>query len=1310
MSSPLRRRMFLFVIGLAVILAGRFPLRLASVPNSVAAQSSQAYTWKNVVTGGGGGYIPGIVFNPSQQGLMYARTDIGGAYRWNASTSSWIPLMDWVTPSDWNTLGVESIATDPVNPNRFYVAAGLYTNSFTTADGAILASTDQGNTFSRTNLPFKLGGNMPGRSMGERLAIDPNLDSTLYLGTRSGNGLWRSTDFGATWSQVTSFTAVGNYVQTAGDPYLGDPDGIVWETFDPRTGSAGNASQTIYVGIANLSTSIYRSTDAGNTWAAVPGQPTGFLPHHGVLASDGTLYITYNNNAGPYDGTSGDVWKFNTATGAWTLISPIPSTNTADDYFGYGGLTVDALHPQTIVVSALNSWWPDTQLFRSTNGGATWTDIWSFSSYPNRTLLYSQDITAAPWLNFGNTNPVPPVPSPLLGWMVGSVEIDPFNSDHMLYGTGATLYGTNNLTAWDSGGPVDISVMAAGIEETAVEDLISPPTGPSLLSALGDVGGFVHTSLTAAPSTMYTAPIFTSGSSLDYAELSPSFIVRVGVVNKSATPVPNSSGFSFNSGGSWFQGNSEPGGITTGGGTVAAAADASRVVWSPANSGVYVSTDNGNTWTLATGIPSGAIVASDRVNPMKFYGFANGAFYISTNGGVSFTATGATGLPTAGNPVNFKAIPGIEGDIWLAGGSTGSGVYGLWHSTNSGTTFTQLSNVQQADDIGFGMAAPGASYMSLFTSAEIGGLRGIYRSDNEGASWILINDPAHQYAITAQSITGDPRIYGRVYVSTNGRGIVYGDIAGTASPSFALSAAPSSVTINQGASGTSTITVAPSGGFTGSVALTASGLPSGVTASFSPASTTGTSTLTLTASSTATTGGATVTVKGTSGTLTATTAIGLTVNPVAPPNFSLSASPTSLTVVQGTSGTSTLTVTPSGGFTGSVGLAVTAGLPTGVTATFSPTSTTGTSTLTLAASGTATTGAATVTVTGTSGALSHTAAINLTVSAAATPNFSLSASPTSLTVVQGTSGTSTLTVTPSGGFTGSVALAAGTLPTGVTATFSPASTTGTSTLTLAASSTATTGTTTVTVTGTSGSLSHTAAISLTVNPVATPNFTLAASPTSLTVAQGASGTSTLTVTPSGGFTGSVALTAGTLPTGVTATFSPTTTTGTSTLTLAASSTATTGAATVTVTGTSGSLSHTASISLTVSPSSGTGGVTVTPVVASNGGFFNEEDIKLANTATLTALSITVVIQRTTGVSFNGQYNTVGSQITQSNTSTTSTITYTFTLASGQTLGAGTGWTFAAQTSGTGTTHPVTGDTYTVTYTTGGVSHTQSGTF
>ena len=103
-----------------------------------------------------------------------------------------IPLLDHVVWDEWSHTGVLSLATDPVDPDNVYAAVGTYTNSWDPQNGAVLRSHDRGETWQRTMLPFKVGGNMPGRGMGERLQVDPNDNRVLYLGTESGNGLWRS--------------------------------------------------------------------------------------------------------------------------------------------------------------------------------------------------------------------------------------------------------------------------------------------------------------------------------------------------------------------------------------------------------------------------------------------------------------------------------------------------------------------------------------------------------------------------------------------------------------------------------------------------------------------------------------------------------------------------------------------------------------------------------------------------------------------------------------------------------------------------------------------------------------------------------------------------------------------------------------------------------------------------------------------------------------------------------------------------------------------------------------------------------------
>ncbi|MFJ9737531.1 cellulose binding domain-containing protein [Streptomyces sp. NPDC101166] len=758
-----RTRVLTAVLALAAGLLAGTPPALASGAEKTTI-SAESYTWKNARIDGGG-FVPGIVFNRKEKNLAYARTDIGGAYRWQQSSKTWTPLLDSVGWANWGHTGVVSLASDPVDPNRVYVAAGTYTNSWDPGNGAVLRSADRGASWQRADLPFKLGGNMPGRGMGERLAVDPHRNSVLYLGAPSGKGLWRSTDSGVTWSQVANFPNVGNYVQDPSDTsgYASDNQGIVWVTFDESTGTAGSATRTIYVGVADKDNAVYRSTDAGATWSRLAGQPTGQLAHKGVLDTvNGQLYVAYSDKGGPYDGGKGRLWRYTTATGVWTDISPVAE---ADTFYGFSGLTVDRQRPGTVMATAYSSWWPDTQIFRSTDSGATWTKAWDYTSYPERANRYTIDVSSSPWLTWG-ANPSPPEQSPKLGWMTEALEIDPFDSNRMMYGTGATIYGTESLRNWDTGGQFAVRPMVQGLEETAVNDLDSPPSGAPLLSALGDVGGFRHTDLTKVPSMMFTSPNFTTTTSLDHAESDPNTVVRVGNLDSGPHVA-----FSTDNGANWFAG-SDPSGVS-GGGTVAAAADGSRFVWSPQGAGVQHTTGFGSSWTASTGIPAGAVVESDRVDPKVFYGFKSGRFYVSSDGGASFTASAATGLPS-GDSVRFKALPGARGDVWLAGGAS-DGAYGLWHSTDGGASFAKLSNVQEADTIGFGKAASGASYQTLYTSAKIAGVRGIFRSTDKGATWTRINDDAHQFGWTGAAITGDPRVYGRVYLATNGRGVIYGD-------------------------------------------------------------------------------------------------------------------------------------------------------------------------------------------------------------------------------------------------------------------------------------------------------------------------------------------------------------------------------------------------------------------------------------------------------------------------------------------------------------------------------------------------------
>jgi photosystem II stability/assembly factor-like uncharacterized protein len=729
-------------------------------PNRDGPPASQPYDWRNVVVNGGG-FVTGLEFSPAQPGLAYARTDIGGAYRWDDDEERWVPLTDWLGWDDWNLYGIESVAPDPVDANRVYLAAGSYTSSVG-GRAAILRSSDQGRTWKRTNLPFKLGANEDGRSMGERLAVVPDDNRVLYLGTRN-DGLWRSVDYGATWSRVRSFRARGL-------------PGVGVAFVLPLT------RHTIYAGVADPRASLVRSVDGGRTWRPVPRQPRGLLPHHAAVARDGSLWVTYADAPGPNGMTDGAVWRLDPRRDRWRDVTPRRPNRAGEPGFGYTGLAVDPSAPGTVTVSTNNRWAGSDGLFRTTDAGRRWHFIASWreldptearrmlplgvrtpgaptvvSGSSGRLRLVRQrlDITAAPYLSWGGT--------PRGGWWIGDVAVDPFDPDRVLYTTGATIFGTDDMSTSDRGESTHWSVWSQGIEETAVKDLVSPPEGAPLLSAVADLGGFRHDSLTVSPQAgMFQNPILTTGTSIDVAGRRPEVVVRVGLRDSAPHGAVSRDG-----GRTWRPFATEPDG-TAGGGFVAVSADGRVIVWSTEEGRHVRSTDAGRTWRPVRGLPFGVEVEADRVDPRRFYAFdgTSARLLRSVDGGRTFRPVGGGLVHGEGQ---LRPVPGRAGNLWLAGWEGG-----LLRSTDGGRSFQPVPGVGAAEAVGFGKAALGRDHPAVFVVGRIGGVRGVFRSDDVGESWVRVNDDDHQYG-KALVVTGDPRRYGRVYLGTNGRGIVVAD-------------------------------------------------------------------------------------------------------------------------------------------------------------------------------------------------------------------------------------------------------------------------------------------------------------------------------------------------------------------------------------------------------------------------------------------------------------------------------------------------------------------------------------------------------
>lgn len=493
----------------------------------------------------------------------------------------------------------------------------------------------------------------------------------------------------------------------------------------------------------------------------------------------------------------------------------------------------------------------------------------------------------------------------------------------------------------------------------------------------------------------------------------------------------------------------------------------------------------------------------------------------------------------------------------LAGASSD----GFWLSSSVGTLSTTKSSTATAT-ITVNKTGSFTDSVALAVSSTLpAGMTAAFGTASTNSNVLTVTTDATVAAGTYPvTVTGTA---GTVTQSTIFDVVVHG-------PSFTLSTASASLTLSQGNSATATVTVAGQYGFADNVTLTVSGLPTGVTASWSKNPTATTSVLTLTASSTAASWSGSITITGTSGTLTASKTVAIS---LIAPSFTLSASDT--TVTQGKTAATSTYVYDQNGFNGNVTLTV-SGLPAGVTAQFSPNPTTGSSVLTLLASSTATAGDATLTITGTSGSYSATTTMTLSVKV---PSFSLSNTTSlSLGTTSGSTTTDWIYVNDLYGFSGNVTLSVAGLPTGVSAKFATNPASYSSLMTLTADGTAVAGSYPLTITGTSGSLTATTSTTLAVGA---PGFTLSTNSSSMSVAQGGTQTNSLYVSDQFGFSGSVALSASNLPTGLSVSFSPTSTTYYSTITVTASSATAAGTYPITITGVSGSITKTTTLSVVV---------------------------------------------------------------------------------------------------------------------------------
>ena len=693
------------------------------------SEAAFSYIWQPLRIGAGG-WLVGMDIAPD--GTKVVRADTYGAYLLNGTqwqqlvTSTSMPGPDVTV---YNASGVYEIRIAPGNSNRLYM---MY-------NGSVYRSDNKGSTWTKTAFATVTGcdANDNYRTNGEKMAIDPANADVVYAGTTL-NGVWYSFNGGTSWAQVSSIP-------------VGGVGGITGIAFDQTSGTAAGKTNMIYV--CSWGNGVYRSSDAGSSFAKTTGGPT--MVNNAIVASDGVYYAA--------DGTA--VWKY--TAGAWTNINATGGWHT---------IAVDPSNPARLIVGSDGGY-----LSQSLDRGATWSGtIWGSSAHPQTRVA-----TDVPWLAWTNESYM----------SNGNMIFDPSASNKLFFSEGIGVWYTNVSTTqtWDMG--IVWNSQSAGIEQLVANEIVSPPNGKPVVASW-DRPVFYVNDPDIYPSTHGpdNKNAIVAGWALDWASSNPAFVT--GLFNWGAV---EKSGYSNDNGQTWHTFAAHP--VNSGEGGSIAAASPNNIVWVPENNLVPYYTKNGGTSWTAVNAPGAAttgetgwgfayylnrhIVAADRVTIGTFYlyNYLKGVYKSSDSGTTwALVHTGEI-TPWSSYNAELKAVPGQAGHLFFTGGPQGGSgdphpaSEPFMRSTDGGATWTAVPNVLEAWCFGFGAPATTGGYPAIYICGWVSNVYGIWRSDNQGQNWTQICDWPLGSIDMIKTISGDMNTYGKVYAGFSGSGYAYGQIS-----------------------------------------------------------------------------------------------------------------------------------------------------------------------------------------------------------------------------------------------------------------------------------------------------------------------------------------------------------------------------------------------------------------------------------------------------------------------------------------------------------------------------------------------------
>ncbi len=769
------------------------------------------YEYKNAPIPGGG-YVTGFLFDKTHPDVLFCRTDIGGTYRYEKEADCWKSLIDHVTAEHPEEAYPIALALDESRPGRLYIICGVHHKDC----GVLAVSEDYGESFTYKRVPTPVHGNWGGRGSGCRLVY---AEGTLYYASQKG-GLLISRDEGETWQQSS----------VCGEEYLT----FVWAS--PKRKKmliAGTAGASVGDKEAFRGPALYVSYDDGASFRALP-QPENrreldsLWP--GYVAErydyDGTYFyvtmaqtamrcfqpeLSYSCDCGQVQG--GKVLRYffdeTEAVAGYEDITPcntiyrgtaaVESTETMLAY-GFGGISSTKAEPGLLVCSTLCKQDGD-MVYRSFDYGTTWDCILydlSVGSLKFRTSYMK------PEYNGGHS---------LLHWL-SDIKINPHNKEVAWFNSGTGVFRTENLTE----DTVIFEDWCDGIEETVHLNVYSPGGGPvQVIDIVGDLGGFAFRDLTKPCRNSFEdekGNRYITCLNADCSEMIPECFTATARGNwtgqtKGGLIMTKDAGETF-----WrlpmpFGLSEKIDGLlhrieqpNTNSGWVAMSPDCRNIVWTVGDrfrvtaDAAVVSNDGGHHFKKCMIFDKagkevtddrGFKAFSDRVKNRVFYAFGDASrFYVSRDGGNTFCEKV---LPEGFPELSFHHMDGAD-KTEVRGDAGRSGIFylalqehGLWklsyHTETDVLAARRLTKDKETVyAVGLGIRTPGGGYLgedkAIYTAGTIAGVYGFYRSFDDAQSWERINTGRQMFG-TVMSIDGDSRTFGRFYLATGTRGLLYGE-------------------------------------------------------------------------------------------------------------------------------------------------------------------------------------------------------------------------------------------------------------------------------------------------------------------------------------------------------------------------------------------------------------------------------------------------------------------------------------------------------------------------------------------------------